>query len=102
MPTESLDSISWRNHFYGIRQRLCATAAVWVLVISVTSLVLSALPWDHPCRLASAVVFVLFIVGVSSARPAVHGGIILWNLASLALMIFWAFASPGGSLGGTP
>jgi hypothetical protein len=99
MPTVTLDSISWRDHYYGVRQRFCATAALWILVISVTSLALSALPLDHPARLASAVTFLAFILGCFSARPSVQGGIILWNLAGLALMVFWAFAYPGAGQG---
>ena len=99
MPTESLTSMCWRTHFYRVRQGLCLTAALWLLVINVSSVYLSALPLLHPARWASSLFVLLFVLGALSAKPALHASIAVLNLASLALMIVSVFAPPGGGPG---
>jgi len=97
MPANVSESISWRDHFFGIRRALCATASIWLCTTSFTSYFLREIPLTHPSRLFMGLSLVSFLAGVISSKPIVHGAIVVFNLATMAVAMAFIFASPSGA-----
>jgi len=95
MPVDPPDSISWRDHFYMIRRRLCTTAILWILSVSAASYFIAGMPLTNPARVFSALAILAFAAGIVSRRPVIHGAIIVFNLAAIVIAMARIFVRPG-------
>jgi hypothetical protein len=96
IPVDPSKVESWRDYFLATHKRLYATIATWIVIVSLSSSVILTIPLFSPFRLVSASMFLLFLYGIWSQRTAVHGLIVVANIAGMLFMMLFIFALPGG------
>ncbi len=70
--TNPSEITSWRDHFYSIRRWFFAINILLVPYAATTTAVLLGVPLFHVSRVPLALVLVLNVLGVVSARPRLH------------------------------
>jgi hypothetical protein len=85
VPTAPSAVGSWRDHFFAVRRQYFGAMAAWVLVILFNTSFVMDVPLVHVARISQAITFAIAVLGLSSARPALHGAL------ALAIFALWPF-----------
>lgn len=73
VPQDPASVSSWRNHFYRVRIPLFTVGAINFVVIAVSHQSLLGVPSFDPAELAVYAMIAIFIIGLTSAKPGLHG-----------------------------
>jgi hypothetical protein len=88
VPTNPEAVSSWKDFYYAKRLRFFYGVVAWGLASALNTTAMLDMPAVHPQRGAQLALLILGVVGVSSARPSVHQGLVF---GAGALAVLWAF-----------
>ena len=93
---------SWRDYFFDVRVRVFATGTVLMTAILIGNQSSLGIPLLHASQLGNYAMIAMFLVGLSSAKPRVHIGLVLAFLSLLAVFFSTLLVDPESVLRAVP